>query len=151
MWTQLTRELRQALGVSDGGLLRILKDSYGSTTAPRGLWRDIDCNVQKLGARKILGDPCVCGYGHNQIHALSIPWTSTRSFIGYIAGHVDDFNRSGNDENPLWVKVKDKINKLYRWGTAKTGQYRYVGCDLEVKQAPVTSTLRSTKTTTWRL
>ena len=54
--------------------------------------------------------------------------------IGNMAGHVDDFNRSGNDENPLWVKVKDEINKLYRWGTAKTGQYRYVGCDLEVKQ-----------------
>ncbi|CAL1142267.1 unnamed protein product [Cladocopium goreaui] len=49
LWTQLARELRQALGVSDGGLLRILKDSYGSTTAPRGLWRDIDRNLQKLG------------------------------------------------------------------------------------------------------
>ena len=82
LWTQLARELRQALGVSDGGLLRILKDSYGSTTAPRGLWRDIDRNLQKLGASLELTKSwaiLVCGYGHNQIHALSIPWTSTRS------------------------------------------------------------------------
>ena len=132
LWTQLTRELRQALGVSDGGLLRILKDSYGSTTAPRGLWRDIDRNLQKLGAHKILGDPCVWIW--TQPNPRPLNSMDKHQVIGNMAGHVDDFNRSGNDENPLWIKVKDEINELYRWGTAKTGQYRYVGCDLEVKQ-----------------
>ena len=50
-----------------------------------------------------------------------------------MAGHVDDFNRSGDDGDPLWLDIKAKIDAAYRWGTAKRGQYRYVGCDLEVK------------------
>ena len=132
VWTQGTRELRQALGVSDGDLLQMLKDFYGSTTAPRGPWRDIDCNLQKLGARKILGDPCVRIW--TQPNPRPLNSMDKHHVIGYMAGHVDDFNRSGDDENPLWLKVKDEINKFYRWGTAKTGQYRYVGCDPEVKQ-----------------
>ena len=60
LWTQGTAELRSALGVSQHGLLRILKDFYGSTTAPRGLWQDIDKRLQSLGAHKILGDRSLC-------------------------------------------------------------------------------------------
>ena len=59
LWATGVKELRQSLGVSEGGLLRILKDFYGSTTAPRrGLWQDIDKKLQEIGGHKILGDPC---------------------------------------------------------------------------------------------
>ena len=59
MWTTGVKELHEALQVSDGGLLRILKNFYGSTTAPRGLWKEVDSTFQRLGARKVLGDSCL--------------------------------------------------------------------------------------------
>ena len=46
------KELRQSLGVSEGGLLRIFKDFYGSTAAPRGLWQDIDKKLQEIGGHQ---------------------------------------------------------------------------------------------------
>ncbi|CAE7263320.1 unnamed protein product [Symbiodinium sp. CCMP2456] len=41
MWTTGVEELREALGIDGPGLMRILKNKYGSTTAPRGLWLDL--------------------------------------------------------------------------------------------------------------
>jgi len=39
LWTPGVPELREALGASDGDLLRLLRNVYGSATAPRGLDR----------------------------------------------------------------------------------------------------------------
>ena len=41
IWTTGVAELRAALGISEGGLMRVLRNIYGSTTAPRGLWLDL--------------------------------------------------------------------------------------------------------------
>ena len=57
-WTTGVKELRQSLGVSEVGLLRVLKDLYGSTTSPCGLWQDTDKKLQEIGGHRILGDPC---------------------------------------------------------------------------------------------
>lgn len=91
LWTQGTKELRAALGVSDGGLRRILKDFYGSTTAPRGLWKDVDQKLQALGAKKVLGDPCIWIWTKPNPQPLNS--LDSHVVIGYMAGHVDDFNR----------------------------------------------------------
>ena len=56
IWTQGVPELRQALGASDEEVLRILKNVYGNSTAPRGLWKDVDETFCKLGAYRLLGD-----------------------------------------------------------------------------------------------
>ena len=39
LWTTGVSELRQALNIPENGVMRILKDFYGSTTAPRNLWK----------------------------------------------------------------------------------------------------------------
>ncbi|CAK9074779.1 unnamed protein product [Durusdinium trenchii] len=94
LWMTGVKELREGLQVSDGGLLRILKDFYGSTTGGR--------------------EPRNDGDRHR--------------VIGYISGHVDDFN--GDTSYPRWLQVKDQINKAYGWGTVKSGSYRHVGADI---------------------
>ena len=119
LWTSGTKELREALGVGDGGLLRILKDFYGSTTAPRGLWKDIDATFKRLGAHKILGDPCVWIWVDK--NEKPINEGDKYKVIGFMSGHVDDFNRAGDLTNPRWQAIREKINSAYRWGSLITG------------------------------
>ncbi|CAE7387909.1 unnamed protein product, partial [Symbiodinium sp. CCMP2592] len=95
IWTQGVAELREALGVGDDKLLRVLKDFYGSTTAPRGL-NDMD----------------------------------RFKTIGMMGGHVDDFNRARDLENPRWLELREKIDKAYKRGTIKRGSYRHAGTDI---------------------
>lgn len=58
LWTYGVKEVREALQVPEGGVLRILKNFYGSTSAPRNLWQNVDGALKGLGAIKIKGDPC---------------------------------------------------------------------------------------------
>ena len=131
LWTEGTRELRAALGVSDGGLLRILKDFYGSTTAPRGLWQDIDRKLRSLQGHKILGDPCVWIWTKPNPKPQND--LDKNILLGYMCGHVDDFIRSGDDTSQEWLDIKKRIDQSYKWGSSKRGQFRYVGCDVEEK------------------
>ncbi|CAL1164199.1 unnamed protein product [Cladocopium goreaui] len=128
IWTSGVRELRAALGVSEGGIMRILKDFYGSTTAPRGLWLDIDRRLRRLGAHKVLGDPCAWIWVEENPNAVN--QLDRFRTIGYMGGHVDDFNRSGDETNPKWQKIKAAIDREYQWGSSKVGAYRYVGSDI---------------------
>eukprot|EP00438_Fugacium_kawagutii_P031764 Skav205351 [mRNA] locus=scaffold1956:24961:32706:- [translate_table: standard] len=134
LWTTGVKELRDALDVEPNGLLRILKDFYGSTTAPRGLWKDLDQTFCKLGAHRIIGDGCVWIWSQPNKHPLNE--YDQHEVIGIMSGHVDDFNRAGDDNNPLWQDVKAKLDAAYRWGTTKRGSYRHVGADLMEKYHP---------------
>ncbi|OLP88348.1 hypothetical protein AK812_SmicGene30332 [Symbiodinium microadriaticum] len=128
IWTQGVAELRSALGVGDDQLLRVLKDFYGSTTAPRGLWLDLHATFTKLGATKILSDPCMWIWTEpnpNPRNAMDRFRT-----IGMMGGHVDDFNRSGDLENPRWLEIRERIDKAYKWGTINRGSYRHAGTDI---------------------
>ena len=50
LWTSGVKELRDALDLPEHRVMRILKDFYGSQTAPRNLWRNISDSMPKLGA-----------------------------------------------------------------------------------------------------
>ena len=53
--------------------------------------------------------------------------------IGFIGGHVDDFNRGGDLQDPLWLEIRSKIDQAYKWGTTKVNNYRHTGLDLQVR------------------
>ena len=53
-----------------------------------------------------------------------------------MGGHVDDFNRAGDMENPRWLELRDKIDKAYQWGTIKRGSYRHAGTDIICSSHP---------------
>ena len=59
LWTTGVEELRSALGVGKEGIMKILRNIYGSTTAPRGLWLDLHKALINLGATAILGERCL--------------------------------------------------------------------------------------------
>ena len=128
IWTQGVSELRGALGVRDDQLLRVLKDFYGSTTAPRGLWLDLHATFTDLGATKILSDPCMWIWTEPNPN----PRNHMDRFrtIGMMGGHVDDFNRAGDLENPKWLEIRSKVDQAYKWGTIKRGSYRHAGTDI---------------------
>ena len=128
LWTTGVQELRDALNVGDEAILRILRNIYGSTTAPRGLWLDLHKTLSKLGAEPVLGERCLWRWTSKERvdhspheHPLT---------IGAMGGHVDDFHRIGDDSEE-WLQIKEAINKAYKWGTAKTGAYRHAGTDVQ--------------------
>ena len=131
IWTTGVRELREALGVDEGGIMRILRNIYGSTTAPRGLWLDLHKTLTSLGAQAVQGERCLWIWKSEErtdhLNGREFP-----KVIGAMGGHVDDFHRIG-DNSPEWLAVKDKVNKAYNWGMSKTGNYRHAGTDVTSK------------------
>ena len=131
LWTSGVGELREAFKVPSDGVLRILKDFYGSTTAPRNLWENVDkALVEELGAVRIRGDKCFW---------LWIDPDSPRDApqpLGFMGGHVDDFHRAGNMKSTAWQAIRKRIDQRYRWGTTKMNQYRHAGTDLTMTEDP---------------
>ena len=135
LWATGVKELRDALNIPEGGVLRILKDFYGSTTAPKNLHQNVDQSVMKsLGAVKIKGDQCFWLWVEKERDSNNQQdqWKT----IGFMAGHVDDFHRAGDKNNPRWNEVRASIDKMYKWGTVKTNQYRHAGTDLTMTNDP---------------
>ena len=97
IWTTGVRELREAFGVSDGKVLRILRNVCGSTTAPRGLWLSLTSPLSEKGARVARGERCLWRW-HSKTEK-----DASRKFprlIGVMGGHVDDFHRCGDMSSP---------------------------------------------------
>ena len=128
IWTTGVRELREALGVDEGGILRILRNIYGSTTAPRGLWLDLHKTLTSLGAHAVQGERCLWIW-KSQDRVDNLNGREFPKVIGAMGGHVDDFHRIG-DDTPEWLAVKAKVNGAYNWGMSKTGNYRHAGTDV---------------------
>jgi hypothetical protein len=128
IWTTGVAELRAALGISEGGLMRVLRNIYGSTTAPRGLWLDLHKTLVSLGATPILGERCLWAW------FSKTEFDATGRFprlLGVMGGHVDDFHCCGNFQSEEWQKIYNQILSAYKWGTAKRGNYRHAGTDLK--------------------
>ena len=125
-------ELKAALGASDHEVLRLLKNVYGNTTAPRGLWKDVDKTFTRLGGHRIVGDSSFWVW----VEPNESPRNEADQFriLGFIGGHVDDFNRAGDLENEAWRKICKQVDDAYKWGTRKTQSFRHTGIDLEVGQ-----------------
>ena len=132
IWMHGVPELNEGLGAEPHEVLRILKNVYGNATAPRGLWADVDQCMQGLGARRLVGDA--------SFWVFTVPNENPRNdadkdkLIGFIGGHVDDFQRAGDLEDDRWIRIRDAIDKAYKWGSTKVNQFRYTGLDIAVKQ-----------------
>ena len=132
LWTSGVPELREALGVGDR-VLRLLRNVYGNADAPRGLWTDADKTLSRLGGHRVVGDASFWVWTQpnpsprNEADSLSV--------IGFVGMHVDDANRAGDLENPLWREIREKIDKSYKWGTVKSQSYRHTGVDLDVQES----------------
>jgi hypothetical protein len=131
LWTPGVPELRAALGASDGELLRLLRNVYGSATAPRGLWTDVDQTLQRLGGHRLIGDAAFWCWVEENPNPRNP--ADRYNLIGFVGGHVDDFNRAGDTTNEKWLSVRQAIDKAYAWGTRKEENFRHSGVDLEVK------------------
>ena len=114
LWTTGVAELREPLNVGPEGVMKIMKNIYGSTTAPRGLWLSLNKKLCELGGKPALGERCLW------------IWTSSHEkdpaghprVIGLMGGQVDDFHRIGDPNSSEWAEVCRKINESYRWGSA---------------------------------
>ena len=124
LWTSGVQELREALGIGEEAIMRVLRNIYGSTTAPRGLWLDLHKTLTKLGATPVMGERCLWRWTSkdrkDRDHKLT---------IGAMGGHVDDFHRIG-DGSEEWLAIKASIDKACKWGMTKQGTYRHAGTDV---------------------
>ena len=111
LWTTGVDELKDALGVSRSSVLRILRNIYGSTTAPRGLWLDLHNRLTAIGGVPALGERCLW------LWFSKTERDSTNQFprlIGAMGGHVDDFHRVGGRNSSKWCEVCQQIDRLYQ-------------------------------------
>ena len=130
LWTTGVQELRDALQVGEEGIMRILRNIYGSTTAPRGLWLDLHKTLTALGGEPVLAERCLWiwkSQDREDGHHMKV--------IGAMGGHVDDFHRIG-DGSAEWLELKAKVDGAYKWGTAKKGNYRHAGTDVSTIVKP---------------
>ena len=128
IWTTGAAELRSALGILEGGLMRVLRNIYGSTTAPRGLWLYLHKTLVSLGATPILGERCLWAwFSKTELEASG----RFPRLLGVMGGHVDDFHCCGNFQSPERQKIYNQILAAYTWGSAKLGNYRHAGTDLK--------------------
>ena len=124
LWTTGVQELREALGLDADSVMRVLRNIYGSTTAPRGLWLSLHKTLTSLGAQAVLGERRLWIWLSKTVQDGNHPKT-----IGAMGGHVDDFHRIG-DGSPEWMEIRERINSAYKWGMTKTGSYRHAGTDV---------------------
>eukprot|EP00435_Cladocopium_sp_Y103_P006371 s604_g2.t1 len=141
LWTTGVQELREALQLPTNGILRILKDFYGSTTAPRNLWKNIDGSLKALGAVRIVGDPCFWLWRvplTDEDRKQLGPDQQKLEFktLGFMAGHVDDFHRAGDLRDERWLQIRSQIDAMYKWGQLKKNEYRHAGTDLCMTMDP---------------
>lgn len=103
-----------------------LRQRHGS----RELWKDVDRCFAKLGGHRIIGDSSFWVWTQPN----PAPRNKVDKFmvIGFVGGHVDDFNRAGDLKNEKWLEIRQAIDKAYKWGTMKTQSFRQTGIDLEV-------------------
>ena len=133
LWTSGVDELKDALKVPRDSVLRILRNIYGSTTAPRGLWLDLHRTLTSLGAVAALGERCLW---------LWFPKGEKDStgrypkLLGAMGGHVDDFHRIGDLQSSEWQQICHQIDTAYKWGTMKTRSYRHAGTDISTIDTP---------------
>ena len=130
LWTTGVEELRTALNIGSEGIMRILRNIYGSTTAPRGLWLDLHKKLTALDAIPVMAERCLWIWLSKERKDRDLPLV-----IGAMGGHVDDFHRLG-DGSPEWLEIKKKIDTAYRWGMAKKGNYRHAGTDVATVWQP---------------
>ena len=108
-------------------MLRILRNIYGSTTAPRGLWLDLHKTLTGTGAIAALGERCLWLWFSS--HEKDVTGKFPR-LIGAMGGHVDDFHRIGDEQSPEWKSICAQIDKAYQWGSVKVNNYRHAGSDI---------------------
>ena len=133
LWTSGVAELKEAMGLPQDAILRILKNIYGSTTAPRGLWLDLHKTLGKIGGKPALGERCLWLWFSRDRKDQR---TGLPLLLGAMGGHVDDFHRVGNRKDPEWVDVCTKIDGSYQWGTVKKRSYRHAGTDINTIDRP---------------
>ena len=100
-------ELCKALGVPEGSALRIRRNIYVSTTAPRGLWLSLSQKLESLGGIPTLGGRCLwCWYSKTEKDITD----KHPRLIGMMGG-----DRSSAE----WCGVCQRIDSAYQRGTIK--------------------------------
>lgn len=103
LWTTGVQELRQALGVSENGVMRVLRN----TTAPRGLWLSLHRSVLEVDATPILDERCLWAWFSKEERDHE----GRPVLLGAMGGHVDDFHVTGNPHSSEWKIIYEKVLK----------------------------------------
>ena len=63
--------------------------------------------MKSLGAISIKADPCFWLWLKEDPNATDPHFTHTP--LGFVAGHVDDFHRAGDLDDPAWQKIRSEM------------------------------------------
>ena len=97
-------ELREALQLRPEELVVLSRACYGLIDAPRRWWKALVHDQQGLKWRCCHHEPCLMA-----LH-------DGKELIGLVCFHVDDVMVAGNENNPRWLEMRERIAALYEWG-----------------------------------
>ncbi|CAK0880367.1 unnamed protein product, partial [Prorocentrum cordatum] len=107
LFVEADEALSAESGVRSGQVLRVVKPGYGIGEAPRKWRQTVKQDFAKLGLQACDLEPCL----------WSLRCPETKTLLGLIMCHVDDFILCGAREHPAWRKALKSIKDLYTWGT----------------------------------
>ena len=126
IYISATAEIAAALDVPTGTAVRTAKAVYGLGQAPRSWFFSVNRKLLEMGAHQLKSEPCVwrfCRPGDG---------TDT-SVYAVVAAYVDDFLIAGDHTNPLYMKLRESLKQMYRWG----GEWKrgnFVMCGVRITQ-----------------
>eukprot|EP00439_Symbiodinium_sp_Y106_P044061 s3557_g5.t1 len=97
-------EICEAMNIPAGTVTKMKRACYGVVDAPLEWYRTVSEFLEKLGFERQWSDAC--------------SWVKRKNgqLLGVIAGHVDDFLFTGNEEDPEWQDLIRRIKEKFNWG-----------------------------------
>ena len=92
------------MNIPAGTVTKMKRACYGVVDAPLEWYRTVSEFLEKLGFERQWSDAC--------------SWVKRKNgqLLGVIAGHVDDFLFTGNEEDPEWQDLIRRIKEKFNWG-----------------------------------
>ena len=97
-------EICEAMNLPVGSVTKMKRACYGVVDAPLEWYRTVTEFLAELGFERQWSDAC------------SWVYRKQGKILGVVAGHVDDFLFTGDEEDPEWNNVIRKIKEKFHWG-----------------------------------
>ena len=107
------------MNIAPGTVTKMKRACYGVVDAPLEWYRTVSEFLSDLGFERQWSDAC--------------SWVKRKDnqILGMVAGHVDDFLFTGNEEDPEWLDLIRRIKEKFHWGDWDKDEFCQCGVNVK--------------------
>ena len=112
-------ELAEAMNLTPQDAVQIVRSCYGLCSAPREWYLDVHNTLTRLGAERLVCDPCmwrVCRQDRDK-----------KIVVGIVTSHVDDFLLGGEEADDTWNTFVEAFHAAYKWSPWEATDFSHCG------------------------